>query len=827
MYDQFNLWNAETGQRIGSERTRQNMLVAMAWPSDGKGLAVIKAGSPWGPNSDNLSNLLVGEFSGEKVIALPKAGPGGPPRVVVGNQNAATDPACNSIAISADGKRIAVATSVGANPDAVLICAAKVNTRVSQLKVLTKFAAPPMACTRLAFSPNGDHLVGMAEIKKVGKKTEGYAISIWNKEGKIARTVDVPLVGAQGNRLAFAVSNTHAGVGLEDGNTMIVDLKSGKTQSIGTKHISAGGSNGYGTFAVAFSPDGKTIASTGRDGMVRVSDIASGKVLRSFGRHASWPEALAYSPDGRRLASGGQDCVIRVWDPATGKDAAPTGGLRNYLWRLSISTDGKTLVTDGYDQSLSIWDTATGTVRRRIETPGAVSYCGLSSDGRQVVAVVGELRKPTKTLKVWDASTGTDATPPGLPKAITASGFRFSPDGRTLLIYQDEKIGAWAWPTGKKVWATEMPKPVKSPGVNQVQSVSFSPDGRHFITVAERYWFREEKGLHFGYGADGVVDLFETATGNRVRRLVEAQSCFRPGVYLPDGMYLHNGGGQLPGSSAQSNARMFVVDPLTGRLVREFGRSNRADGIEGGFTLALSADGKVLFRPTDYGEVHLYEVATGSFRTAVAGHRDMVLSLAVPNDVRHMVSGSKDTTALLWDVGLFHGSKQSLTVEERNKAWEALTDPDGKNAYEAMAKLARDSSGFVELARSQLKPALAGPSATDLAPIFHDLDSKSFAKREAASAALEKHGEAAMAIVRRRLETEKSAEARERLLRFLEKLDGPKSMPERWRRSRAVELLEHLGTPEAKALLEKLAKGGPARLTTDAASAVRRLISRK
>jgi hypothetical protein len=143
-----------------------------------------------------------------------------------------------------------------------------------------------------------------------------------------------------------------------------------------------------------------------------------------------------------------------------------------------------------------------------------------------------------------------------------------------------------------------------------------------------------------------------------------------------------------------------------------------------------------------------------------------------------------------------------------------------------MTKLAGDPAGFVAHAAAELKPAPAGPAAADLAPIFKDLDAKAFAAREAATAALDKYGEAALELVRTRLETEASAEARDRLTRFIERHTKPATDPERLRQGRAVELLEHLGTADAKALLEKHSRGGPSRLTADAAGALKRLAAR-
>jgi hypothetical protein len=111
--------------------------------------------------------------------------------------------------------------------------------------------------------------------------------------------------------------------------------------------------------------------------------------------------------------------------------------------------------------------------------------------------------------------------------------------------------------------------------------------------------------------------------------------------------------------------------------------------------------------------------------------------------------------------------------------------------------------------------------------VLRDLDSPAFASREAAVAVLNKHGEAAVPVVRGWLEKEVSAEVRDRLTRFLAQHDGPPAGGEQLRRVRAVELLEHLRTVEAIELLTKLAAGGPSRQTRDAAAARDRVTTKR
>jgi WD40 repeat protein len=822
--DQFVLWETETGKEIRSERTTSNSLIAMAWPVNGLGMAIISE-----QHNTQLNRLTVWEFSAEKAVPLrsPREGRG---KIVAGGAaGGANENTCDAAAISADGNRIAVATGGGA-PGPVFVFESKPNSVIADLKKLAQFDAPPVTCAALAFAPNGKLLVGFCPVRKDGRESTASQMFVWNVDGKIARTIDGPVISQQGSRLTVAVSNQLAAIGLEDGDTSLVDLETGKARMIATGHKPKMKSGPYGTYAVAFSPDGKSIATAGRDGMVRVSDVGTGKVTKEFGQHSSWPEAIAFSADGKRIASAGQDAVIRVWDVDAGKETSTTNGHPGHVWRTGISGDGKTVITEGGD-GIRIWDAATSVERRRIAAGGNVTFCKLSPDSKQVMAIVGPWESSERSFKVWDVTTGNEAAPAAFPKSLPATGFRFSPDGKSLITYHDDKLAAWAWPGGTKLWTADMPTPIKQPGINHVQSVSFSPDGRQFVTVAERSWYREEKGLRFGYAADGVVDVWDAASGKRLRRLVESQGCFRPGMYSADGLYIHSGGGTFPddirgGTPHTTRAQLCAIDPLTGRLVREFGRASRADGFDSGFAIAISADGKALFRATGIGEIHVYEVATGSFRTSLVGHKASVLALDTPIDVRRLASGSWDTTALFWNVGFDAKKESPLAGDERAKLWEVLTDPDGSKAYDAMVKLAGDSDGLVSIAKSELKPARDGPKAEDLAPIFRDLDSKTFAAREAASAKLDKFGEGAIALVRTRLETETSAEVRERLKRFLEKCDGPANLPTRLRQSRSVELLEHLATADAKSILEKLSHGGASHLTTDATEALKRIETR-
>jgi hypothetical protein len=246
--------------------------------------------------------------------------------------------------------------------------------------------------------------------------------------------------------------------------------------------------------------------------------------------------------------------------------------------------------------------------------------------------------------------------------------------------------------------------------------------------------------------------------------------------------------------------------------------------------LAYSPDGAILAGNSllwgDRSVIRFWDAVRGEeLPTRFRGHQGSVTLLRFAPDGRTLLSGSTDTTVLAWDTRRLRGPRvpADLDAREAEAFWADLPGGDAKKAYAAVRALSAAPAALA-LFREHLKPAtVADPER--VARLLTDLGSERFAVREQAGEELQKLGDTVEPLLREALAKGPDAEVRHRIERLLEAVEGHGS-PDALRGMRSLEVLERLGTPEARELIERLAGGAPGALLTRQAEAARQRLKK-
>jgi putative glycosyltransferase (TIGR04372 family) len=223
--------------------------------------------------------------------------------------------------------------------------------------------------------------------------------------------------------------------------------------------------------AVAFSPDGRTLATGCDDRVVRLWDPATGGERASLQGHETFILAVAFSPDGRWLASTGHG-EVKLWDMEKGCLHAHLPGHSGYVYGLGFSPDGRTVATGDSDRTVRVWDLATNKEQAVLKSGhGVTAALAFSPDGKRL-AVGSRLADWTQgDLRVWDLETLQEVAPFTGHHMVMAS-VAFSPDGR-LLASGGGHGAVQLWdPDRGGLFATRFGN------ANPVLRVVFTPDGK-------------------------------------------------------------------------------------------------------------------------------------------------------------------------------------------------------------------------------------------------------------------------------------------------------------------------------------------------------------
>jgi RNA polymerase sigma factor (sigma-70 family) len=554
-----------------------------------------------------------------------------------------------------------------------------------------------------------------------------------------------------------------------------------------------------------FSPDGKTLATASRMTDPILWDVATGQELRRF-RGARGSHGITFSPNGKVLVVGTDDGTVLLWDLETGQPLPASASPMSSLRVLRYTSDGRPLI--GQAERITVWDPTTGReVRRYADVPAVIGNTALSPDARFLAGVDLTWFRGGGSVRVWDAATGREVRRMAGEQRIMPSVPVFTPDGRQLIATDvDNRIVVWDFATGQTLGT------LTGHGGRGL-ALAMSPDGRRLASVSPNAQANDDK----------TIRVWDLTTYQEIRRLTPRRGDVAAAAFSPDGRRLATGGGywdarpQVPPNGAGD---IYLWDLDSGRALRSFvGHTDRVTRV------AFSPDGRMLATGGGDTTVRVWEVASGGERQCFTGHTAEIASLAFAPDGRTLAASSAEAPVYIWDVnGRLEPPAQPPTAADLEQAWTALASADAKAAFDAIRRLVATPEPTVAFLRERLPPA-AAVNAQWVRDLIRQLDSPRFAERQRATAELEKLADAAAAELKAALNDAPPLEVRLTVPRILERTASV--TPESLRALRAVEALEYIATPAARAHLKALAGGAAGATVTDAAAqALKRLEAR-
>jgi len=428
--------------------------------------------------------------------------------------------------------------------------------------------------------------------------------------------------------------------------------------------------------SIAFSPDGKLLASGSEDATAKLWDTNTGAEVRTLGGHTGTVNEVAFSPDGALLATASDDTTVRLWDVSTGREVRvmrrmlparfmPIAGI---LWGaacVAFSPDGRLLAAGYHDKWIVLWDVSTGKgVGKWEERDEDIRHVAFSPNGKLLASACGfdavTVREVQSQAEVLSFGCGT-----------YVSAVAFTPDGEGLVLgstFDQAKIYDAA--TGRVLRAL---------GPKDCYAVAVSPNGAQLaigpvegrgIEVWDIATGREERAMddrrnrarQVAFSSDGrlvaaavvgrAIKIWDTATGKELKILGFASVPANSVAWSHDGEWLatafEDGAVMLWRLGAESQVQALI------------GSQEPANAV------AFSPDSRMLASASDDKLVRVWRIPEGKLVRTLTGHSQCVLCVSFSPDGRLLASGSSDTSANLWDVST---GRLARSLAERQSAW--------------------------------------------------------------------------------------------------------------------------------------------------------------
>ena len=426
-------------------------------------------------------------------------------------------------------------------------------------------------------------------------------------------------------------------------------------------------------WSLAFSPDGKMLASGSLDETVQLWNTERRSKRGTLKGHKSWVTAVAFSPDGKIVASGDVNKVIKLWNVNTRRERATLTGHTNGISAVTFSPDGKTLASGSYDGTIRFWNAKTGQEMSTFATGyvKSVKAVAFSENGTTLASAAFN-----GTVEIWSLTTGLELTTFTAGQSDVAAAIALSPDA-THFASQGSKgriafdpfsfgsrgggreghnsIQLWDLNTGAKIpghWS-----------VDRTNALAFSPDNKILAcgglkeirawdikTGVEMFHFNTERhpfGRKLMFSSNGTLFAAKARhRGTQIWDITTQRDITPPNINDARASTLSPDGALLA-TANREGIYLWQLDTAADEPKVIHGNLRGLRNL-----LTFSPDGAILIGSGMEGWdvlIKLWDVETGNQLATLTGHTDNITTLVFSHDGKTLASGSEDGTVLLWN----------------------------------------------------------------------------------------------------------------------------------------------------------------------------------
>jgi WD40 repeat protein/serine/threonine protein kinase len=347
---------------------------------------------------------------------------------------------------------------------------------------------------------------------------------------------------------------------------------------------------------IAWSPDGRTLASTGcDDGLVKIWDAGTRRVVRVFRGHLSAVRSLAWRPDGKRIVSASLDGTLKIWDLERPDPAQRLLEQPDQVMSLSWHPDGRRLATASRDALIRVWDTSGGGSCKVLGQHSGWAWRAVWNPAGAILASGGS----DGTVKLWAADSGAEVTNVAALKGEVRD-MAWDPRGQTLAVVGGEKQLAVLDERGGVLLNRSLPM--------MAIAVAYSPDGSRLAA-----------------GGDAKILILDAAGGAELRLLPKAGDSIRCLAWNPEGTQL---------VSAGEDGLALVWDATTGKKLHIL--SGHSGAV---YAAVWNPDGRRLATGSRDASLKIWNPATGQLLGSLRGNATQITSVAWSPDGQQLATG--------------------------------------------------------------------------------------------------------------------------------------------------------------------------------------------